>query len=136
MRFLRLVVALALSGCAASPPVPSAPPAVPEAASGWTPKAAAFASRYMVATANPLATEAGYQTLKMGGSALDAAVAAQMVLTLVEPQSSGIGGGAFLMHWDGAAVQAWDGRETAPAAADESLFLAANGRPVPFAQAV
>ena len=136
MRFLQLAVALALGGCAASPPVPSAPPAVPEAASGWTPKATAFASRYMVATANPLATEAGYQTLKMGGSALDAAVAAQMVLTLVEPQSSGIGGGAFLMHWDGAAVQAWDGRETAPAAADESLFLAANGRPVPFAQAV
>ena len=92
----------------------------------------------MVATANPLASEAGYQILKVGGSALDAAIAVQMVLTLVEPQSSGIGGGAFLMHWDGAAaqVQAWDGRETAPAEADERLFLGADDRPVPFAQAV
>ena len=109
---------------------------MPEAASGWTPKAGATARHFMVAAANPLATDAGYQTLKIGGSALDAAIAVQMVLTLVEPQSSGIGGGAFLMHWDGTAVQAWDGRETAPAAADERLFLAANGRPVPFAQAV
>lgn len=90
----------------------------------------------MVAAANPLATEAGYQTLKVGGSAIDAAIAVQMVLTLVEPQSSGIGGGAFLMHWDGRTAQAWDGRETAPAAADERLFLAADGQPVPFAQAV
>ncbi len=90
----------------------------------------------MVATANPLASGAGYQTLKVGGSALDAAIAAQLVLALVEPQSSGIGGGAFLMHWDGTAVQAWDGRETAPAAADERLFLGGDGKPVPFAQAV
>lgn len=74
--------------------------------------------------------------LKVGGSALDAAIAVQMVLTLVEPQSSGIGGGAFLMHWDGTSTQAWDGRESAPADADERLFLAADGRPVPFAQAV
>ena len=77
----------------------------------------------MVAAANPLATEAGYQVLKAGGSAVDAAIAVQMVLTLVEPQSSGIGGGAFLLHWDGKEVQALDGRETAPAAADEKLFL-------------
>jgi gamma-glutamyltranspeptidase / glutathione hydrolase len=94
----------------------------------------------MVAAANPLATEAGYQTLRAGGSALDAAIAVQLVLTLVEPQSSGIGGGAFLMHADGrggdASVQAWDGRETAPAAADAKLFLGADGKPVPYAQAV
>ena len=90
----------------------------------------------MVAAANPLASRAGYQILKVGGSALDAAIAVQMVLTLVEPQSSGIGGGAFLMHWDGTSAQAWDGRESAPADADERLFLAADGRPVPFAQAV
>ena len=90
----------------------------------------------MVAAANPLASRAGYQILKVGGSALDAAIAVQMVLTLVEPQSSGIGGGAFLMHWDGTSTQAWDGRESAPADADERLFLAADGRPVPFAQAV
>ncbi len=89
-----------------------------------------------VAAANPLATAAGFQVLQAGGSALDAAVAVQMVLTLVEPQSSGIGGGAFLLHWDGRSVQAWDGRETAPAAADERLFLDADGKPLPFQQAV
>jgi gamma-glutamyltranspeptidase/glutathione hydrolase len=67
---------------------------------------------------------------------VDAAVAVQMVLTLVEPQSSGIGGGAFLLHWDGRQLQALDGRETAPAEADERLFLGPEGRPLPFAQAV
>jgi gamma-glutamyltranspeptidase/glutathione hydrolase len=68
--------------------------------------------------ANPLATDAGYQVLKAGGSAVDAAIAVQMVLTLVEPQSSGIGGGAFLLHCNGCAWKPIDGRETAPAAAD------------------
>ncbi len=90
----------------------------------------------MVAAAHPLATDAGYQMLRAGGSALDAAIAVQMVLTLVEPQSSGIGGGAFLMHADGQQVQAWDGRETAPAAADERAFLGPDGKPLPAAQAV
>ena len=90
----------------------------------------------MVAAANPLATEAGFRILREGGSALDAAIAVQMVLALVEPQSSGIGGGAMLMHSSGQTVQAWDGRETAPAAADERMFLAANGRPVPYTDAV
>jgi gamma-glutamyltranspeptidase / glutathione hydrolase len=89
----------------------------------------------MVAAANPLATEAGYNVLKDGGSAIDAAIAVQMVLTLVEPQSSGIGGGAFLLHFDGQAVTAWDGRETAPAAADEQLFIGADGKPMPFTAA-
>ncbi|MBW8897491.1 MAG: gamma-glutamyltransferase, partial [Massilia sp.] len=68
----------------------------------------------MVAAANPLAVEAGYEMLKQGGTAIDAAIATQLVLTLVEPQSSGIGGGAFLMYYDGKKVQAYDGRETAP----------------------
>src|SRR5690606_2509908 len=76
----------------------------PEAASGLTPKPGWATERFAVAAANPLATEAGYEILKAGGSALDAAVAVQMVLTLVEPQSSGIGGGAFLLHWDGEKV--------------------------------
>jgi len=89
----------------------------------------------MVATAHPLATDAGYRILRAGGSALDAAIAVQMVLTLVEPDASGIGGGAFLMHWDGAAVQAWDGRETAPAGVDANLFMGPDGQPIPFAQA-
>ncbi len=89
-----------------------------------------------MAAANPLATDAGYQILKAGGSAVDAAIAVQMVLTLVEPQSSGIGGGAFLLHHDGKAVEAFDGRETAPAAADEKLFLKADGKPMAFYEGV
>ncbi len=112
------------------------PTVVPESATGWTPKPGWAGTKQMVAAANPLATEAGYQMLRAGGSAVDAAIAVQMVLNLVEPQSSGIGGGAMLMTWDGQKVQAWDGRETAPAAADERMFLGADGKPVPFQQAV
>jgi gamma-glutamyltranspeptidase/glutathione hydrolase len=74
--------------------------------------------------------------LTSGGSAIDAAVAVQMVLTLVEPQSSGIGGGAFILHWDGARVEAFDGREIAPATADERLFLQSDGQPMRFEEAV
>ena len=111
-------------------------PALPEAGSGWTAKPGWSAQRFMVAAANPLAAEAGHSILEAGGSALDAAIAVQMVLTLVEPQSSGIGGGAFLMHSHGVEVQAWDGRETAPAAADERLFLGSDGKPLPFDEAV
>lgn len=109
---------------------------MPELASGWTSKPGWSARRFMVAAANPLATDAGLAILRAGGNALDATIAVHMVLTLVEPQSSGIGGGAFLLNWDGRAVQAWDGRETAPAAADEGMFLGANGKPLPFAQTV
>ncbi len=128
--------ALLLAGCA-QPVLPPPPPAAaaapqPEVASGWTPKPGWQASRQMVAAAHPLAADAGLAMLRAGGSALDAAIAAQMVLALVEPQSSGIGGGAFLMVWDGHSVSAWDGRETAPALADERQFLGADGRPVPF----
>jgi len=94
------------------------------------------ASKHMAASANPLATEAGREILRAGGSAVDAAIAIQMVLTLVEPQSSGIGGGAFLMHWDGRQVTAYDGRETAPMAADEKLFLLPDGKAMPFYDAV
>ncbi len=90
----------------------------------------------MAAAANPLATEAGREILRAGGTAVDAAIAIQMVLTLVEPQSSGIGGGAFLMHWDGRGVIAYDGRETAPMAADERLFVLPDGKAMPFYDAV
>ena len=90
----------------------------------------------MAASANPLATEAGREILRAGGSTVDAAIAIQMVLTLVEPQSSGIGGGAFLMYWDGRKVIAYDGRETAPMAADEKLFLLPDGNAMPFYDAV
>lgn len=93
--------------------------------------------RHMAAAANPLAAEAGREILREGGSAVDAAIAVQMVLTLVEPQSSGIGGGAFLLHWDqeSRSLQAWDGRETAPAAATPGLFLRPDGQPMGFHEA-
>ncbi|MFN6954686.1 MAG: gamma-glutamyltransferase [Acetobacteraceae bacterium] len=101
------------------------------------PAGAQTAERHMIAAAHPLAAEAGLAMLRAGGTALDAAIAAQMVLTLVEPQSSGIGGGALLLHRDAAsrAIAAWDGRETAPAAATPGLFLR-DGRPMPFFDAV
>lgn len=107
-------------------------PAQPEGASGYSPKPGWATSRFAVAAANPLATDAGYQVLKAGGSAMDAAIAVQMVLALVEPQSSGIGGGAFLLHAQGSTVQAFDGRETAPAAASEQLFMGTDGKPMAF----
>jgi gamma-glutamyltranspeptidase/glutathione hydrolase len=102
----------------------------PEAATGYKEKAGWAARKYMVAAANPLAVEAGYEMLKQGGSAIDAGIATQLVLTLVEPQSSGIGGGAFLMYYDGKKVQAFDGRETAPSKADEHLFQRPDGTPL------
>ena len=102
----------------------------PEIATGYEEKAGWAARKYMVAAANPLAVEAGYEMLKKGGTAIDAAIATQMVLTLVEPQSSGIGGGAFLVHYDGKKTQAFDGRETAPMAADEHLFEKPDGTPL------
>src|SRR5262245_62245484 len=93
------------------------PDLAPESATGFTENGVVRASRAMIATANPLATEAGYDILQQGGSAVDAAIATQMVLGLTEPQSSGIGGGALLLLHDGTQVVAFDGRETAPAAA-------------------
>ena len=108
-------------------------PAPPELASGYrTGLQPVHASRHMAAAANPLASEAGRAMLRAGGSAIDAAIAMQMVLTLVEPQSSGIGGGAFILYWDGQRVQAFDGREAAPATVTENLFLQADGSPMPF----
>jgi gamma-glutamyltranspeptidase/glutathione hydrolase len=125
-----------LAGCATAPAfqyqVPDIGLKAPEAASGYAEKPGWAAKRFMVAAANPLATDAGYQVLKAGGSAIDAAIATQMVLALVEPQSSGIGGGAFLMHFDGAAIKAFDGRETAPASATEKLFQTADGKAMGF----
>lgn len=107
----------------------------PEAASGWTPKPGWQAPHWMAAAAHPLATDAAAQILRVGGSAVDAAIAAEMVLTLVEPQSSGIGGGAFLVHWDGQNIETFDGRESAPASVDDSLFLE-DGQPVSFHEGV
>jgi len=101
-------------------------------------QAGATATRQMIAAANPHAARAGLEMLRAGGSALDAAIAAQMVLNLVEPQSSGIGGGAFVLYWNAAArkVSAYDGRETAPAAARPDRFLRPDGSAMTFPEAV
>jgi len=134
---LPLLAACLLAACAtATGNLSYSVPDQPEGASGITAKPGWATTKFAVAAANPLATDAGYQVLKAGGSAVDAAIAVQMVLTLVEPQSSGIGGGAFLLHYDGREVEAFDGRETAPAAADERLFLGSDGKPIPFYEAV
>lgn len=113
-------------------------PAQPEAASGYRERAAAQAHRFMAVTANPHASRAAFDVLAAGGSAVDAAIAAQMVLALVEPQSSGIGGGGFLLHYDARthSVRAYDGRETAPAQAGPDLFVGRDGEPMAFFDAV
>jgi gamma-glutamyltranspeptidase/glutathione hydrolase len=106
----------------------------PEVASGLTVRPVVKTSTFAVAAANPLATEAGYNIIKKGGSAVDAAVAIQAVLTLVEPQSSGIGGGAFLMVSEKGKVMAYDGREKAPSSATGELFMI-DGEPLAFLDA-
>lgn len=118
-----------LTGCAAQESIPARPTA-------YAGKVV-VGERQMVAVAHPLAAEAGRDILRRGGSAVDAAIAMQMVLTLVEPQSSGIGGGGYLLHYaasDGA-IDSYDGRETAPAAAKSDRFLGSNGQPLPFSEA-
>lgn len=141
-----VILALLLAGCAASSSKPSptaasagytAPQAqtgmqAPEVESGYQEKPGWTANTFMVAAANPLATDAGYRILKKGGSAIDAAIASQMVLNLVEPQSSGIGGGAFMLYFDGDTVSAYDGRETAPMSVTEKLFQTPDGRAMSF----
>ena len=125
MRMLVAALAALIAACA---PLPA-----PRAASH-----AAAPHRIFVVAANPLAAEAGMAVLRRGGSAADAAVAVQATLSLVEPQSSGVGGGAFLTWYDARArdVAVWDGRETAPASARPDTFLDAGGRPLPFRTAV
>ncbi len=111
--------------------------AAPEAASRFVERAPVFATRFLAVTANPHATRAAASILEAGGNAVDAAIAAQMVLGLVEPQSSGIGGGAFLLLFDARSgrVRAFDGRETAPARAQGDLFLRPDGTPMDFFEA-
>jgi gamma-glutamyltranspeptidase/glutathione hydrolase len=111
---------------------------LPEAATGRTAAKSGTAKSYMVVAANPLAAKAGTEILAAGGSAADAAIAVQLVLNMVEPQSSGIGGGAFALYWDAKAekVTSYDGREMSPAAAEENRFLSQNGKPMPRMQAI
>jgi gamma-glutamyltranspeptidase/glutathione hydrolase len=111
--------------------------AAPERPSGWHDQAPVTSRQWMVAAANPLAVEAGTTMLKEGGSAVDAAIATQLVLGLVEPQSSGLGGGAVMLVHDARTKRlvAYDGRETAPAAAKPDRFMR-DGRPMAFYDAV
>ncbi|MCC6657920.1 MAG: gamma-glutamyltransferase family protein [Rhodocyclaceae bacterium] len=112
-------------------------PVQPEAASGVAAAREARGRLFMAVTANPLATDAAAEILRAGGTAADAAIAAQLVLNLVEPQSSGLGGGGFLLYHDAKEnrLRAYDGRETAPAAARPGRFLGADGQPPPFFEA-
>ncbi len=110
----------------------------PEAASGWQDKLPLHARHQMVVAAHPAAAAAGAGVLDAGGNAIDAAIATQLVLNVVEPQSSGIGGGAFILHYDRSAgrLRVYDGREVAPAGADEKLFLDGAGQPMRFVDAL
>jgi gamma-glutamyltranspeptidase/glutathione hydrolase len=140
---LRVLVIAALLAVArpAGSQAPTAPPRDPEPAIAlpWArpARAAATAASHMVVAANPLAADAGLEILRAGGSAVDAAVAVQLVLNLVEPQSSGIGGGAFALYWDAPAARltSYDGRETAPAAARPDRFLE-DGHPLKLSEAI
>ncbi|GAA6183267.1 gamma-glutamyltransferase [Aliiglaciecola sp. 2_MG-2023] len=109
----------------------------PEAATGVSQKKARIAEEYMVVSANPYASWAGKNIISNGGSAIDAAIAVQAMLTLVEPQSSGIGGGNFILYWDNKAkkLHTFDGRETAPSEANAYLFMH-EGKPLKWRDAV
>ncbi len=140
MRIYWAFLALALVGCAESTnQVAKRGAEDPEAATGYIEKTGQTAQHYMVAAASPAAAKAGEAILADGGSAIDAAVAVQAMLTLTEPQSSGIGGGGFILYWDAAEQQLYsiDARERAPLAATPELFLDAQGLPPEsFMQAV
>jgi gamma-glutamyltranspeptidase/glutathione hydrolase len=131
MKIIRLVAAVAVlltASCAQT--------GLPEPVSVSAP--AARQQEPFVIAANPLAAQAGQDVLKRGGSAIDAAIAVQAMLSLVEPQSSGLGGGAFLTYYDGASgkLTVYDGRETAPAQASPTMFLGPDGKPLGYREAV
>ena len=139
--FVLAIMGGAMVGCTVQPLPSATTPAArlsgatlhqPEGATAVTAKSGWTARTFAVAAANPLAAQAGREILRAGGSAVDAAIAVQMVLTLVEPQSSGIGGGAFMLHFDGQRTVAYDGRETAPSGVTDTLFMGADGRPMAF----
>lgn len=135
---IRRPFACALAFLLAAFPAPAQESAQPEDTYQIAPARRVEGRNWMIAAAHPLATEAGANVLAAGGSAADAAVAAQLMLNLVEPQSSGIGGGAFALYWDESEKRlvAWDARETAPRAADENYWLDENGEPMKWRDAV
>ncbi|BCW87049.1 Glutathione hydrolase proenzyme [Alphaproteobacteria bacterium SO-S41] len=138
LRRALLLSALLLTACGEAAKTPGDTAAAPAAPVIEAKPAPDWKRGAMVAAANPLAVEAGLAVLRKGGSAVDAAIAVQTVLGLVEPQSSGLGGGAFLIHYDAATgdVTAYDGRETAPAGATPTMFLNADGTAENFLAAV
>lgn len=133
---LQVAGVMALAFAATADAAPDVPAPTTRAASAE--RQSGYAHHAMVAAANPLATQVGVDVLKAGGSAIDAAVAIQAVLGLVEPQSSGLGGGAFMIYYDAGTheVTAYDGREKAPMGAGSRLFLDKDGKPLPFFEAV
>jgi gamma-glutamyltranspeptidase/glutathione hydrolase len=136
-RFFRALSAFAAVGVFLAASSLWAQPA-PEPATPLARKQLVTSQRFMVVAAHPLAARAGYDAIRRGGSAVDAAIATELVLNLVEPQSSGIGGGGFLLHYAArdAKLEAYDGRETAPASATPERFLGADGRPLDWPAAV
>jgi gamma-glutamyltranspeptidase/glutathione hydrolase len=128
-----ILAALLASGTALAQDTPQ-----PEETTAIAERESVGADDFMIATAHPLATEAGYDVLAAGGTAADAAVAVQTMLGLVEPQSSGLGGGAFLLYWDAESgeLTTYDAREKAPLAADGDYWLDQNGEPLEFMAAV
>lgn len=124
-KLLIVFLGFALTACASA----TKPIALPTSGSS--------ASQGIVVTANPLASKAGADVLKAGGSAVDAAIAIEAVLSLVEPQSSGLGGGGFMVHYDSETndVSVYDGRETAPENVDPTQFLNADGKSIGFLNA-
>ncbi len=138
--FATVFLAIALSAPALAQPADTARQgrANPEPATEIARKAAVEGSEFMIVAAHPLASQAGYTILSRGGSAVDAAIAAQLVLNIVEPQSSGIGGGGFMLHYaaEDGALSSYDGRETAPRTATPEMFLKPDGTPMGFIEAI
>ena len=134
---MRIVLTALLAGALAAPAL-AQEPVQPEQTFALQPAEDVTAREFMVAAANPLAVQAGYDVLANGGTAADALVAVQMMLNLVEPQSSGIGGGAFLLYWDAESgtLTTLDGREKAPASATPDYWLGEDGTPVGWWDAV
>jgi gamma-glutamyltranspeptidase/glutathione hydrolase len=129
-RFSAFSLIFLLAGCVAAPPGATPDPDRPWIGQTYRDQA--------VSVSHPLAARAALDILNEGGGAVDAAIAAQMVMTLVEPQSSGIGGGGFLVRLDSRthSIETYDGRETAPASARQDMFLDARGTPIPYRDAI